>query len=494
MKDAFSPLTDAIESHAAPVYPLATHLTPTHPYSWLGDDPTFRDWVSCQECSILHIHGSPNISQAAEYGFRKAISASEACQPNDHINLYFRFNKHDKRRDRVGTLAITFLAQILGRYRAPLSPHSSKFEPPLFSQSLTDQDAFFLLNSVRTDLGAETRMTWIVDGLDECEPTCSQWFLSQLLGIASHSDMYFKILITTVNDKSIRDTLAGAKCLEINTKGHGQLASLLDDDAPAAGLCMGLLLDRPELEPYSAKIQALFQICDLDVDLARLIRDWFLVAKWTTKDSLENIVETLSPASPGELMKRILQMVPQSARPWGRTVILWVLYSARPLSLGELASVLSSGIDSTEHLDLPSAIRATFGPLFATENNEIQFSRSWMRELFSSIGDVAEWYTQPTMEQGHREIAVACIRYLRLPTITKLISTACRSPHHVAMLLDSRSDITSYAIQYWPSHYRQGYTMKNGLSPPRGHQQSPPRSKGIATAAFGSLVLLPATS
>ncbi|KAI0099324.1 ankyrin repeat-containing domain protein [Nemania sp. FL0031] len=466
INDAFSPLIDTIESHAAPVYPLETHFSPTHAYRWLEDDPTFQDWVSCRQCSILHIHGSPNITQAAEYGFHKTLSASEACQPNDHINLYFRFNKHDRRRDCPGTLAITFLAQILGRYRAPSSPQSPKFEPPLFSQCLTDQDAFFLLNSVRTDLGVEARMTWIVDGLDECDPAGSQWFLSQLLEIASHSDVYFKILITTVNDKLIRDTLAGAKCLEINTKGRGQLASPLDDNAPVANLCTRLLLDRPEFEPYSSKLRDIFQACGPDVDFARVMQDWFLVAKWTTKGSLEKALEKLSPDSPGELIKGVLQMVPHSARPWGRMVILWVLYSARPLNLGELASALSSGIDSTEYLDLMSAIRSAFGPLFATENNEIRFSRPWVREFFSSTEDVAEWYTQPTEEQGHGEIAIACIRYLSLPAISKLISVACRSPQHATILLDSRSDITSYAIQYWPSHYRRGYTTRNELLPP----------------------------
>ncbi|KAI1124132.1 ankyrin repeat-containing domain protein [Nemania abortiva] len=465
MDDAFSPLIDIIESHAAPVYPLATHSSPTHLYSWLDDDPTFQDWIGRRACSILHIHGSPDISQAAEYCFHKTLSISDVRQPNDHINLYFKFSQHDERRNCVAALATTFLAQILGRHRTPSSPHP-KFEPPLFSHCLTEQDAFFLLNSVRTDLGVKARMTWIIDGLDECDPSCSQWFLSELSEITTCSDMYFKILITTVNNKPICDILASAKCLEINMGGRGRPVSLPNNDTSAAGLYMELLLERPEFESHSLKIQELFRACGPDVDLSRLIRDWLLVAYWTTKVSLGKELDMLSSPSPRDLFKRILEMVPQSARPWGRMVILWVLHSTRPLSLGELASALSLSLDSIETLDLTSAIRVTFGPLFVLENNEVQFSRPWVREFFLYTDDTAEWYTHSPQEQGHREIAAACIRYLSLPVIIERISAACRLPQNSAILLDSRSDITSYAIQYWPSHYRQGYKIGDESSPP----------------------------
>ncbi|KAI1747319.1 ankyrin repeat-containing domain protein [Xylaria castorea] len=461
--DAFSPLIDIIETQAAPVYPLTTLFGTPHPYSWLDNDQTFRDWMNCRGCSILHIHGSPNSSQAAEYGFHKTLSISHSRRSKNNIHLYFRFDQDDKRRNSLSAMATTFLAQILGRYRTPSLLHGPAFEPPLFSQSLTEEDAFFLLISVKTDLGEESMMTWIIDGLDECDPISSQRFLSQLLDIASRSDMYFKVLITTANDKRISDALTSAKCLAINLRSHERLVNL-GDDILADTLCLGLLSEYPEFQPYSSGIRELFRACESDIDFPRLMQKWLLMGRWTTRGSIEEELQILSPPSPTRLFERILQMVSQSARVWGRKLILWVLYSTRPLGPQELASVLSSGPGAVEFIDLVLEIRSVFGPLFVTANDEVQFSSPLVRKFFSSMENVADWY-KITNEEGHREIANICIQYLNLPQILERVSEACHPPKNSTILLDNRHDVASYAIQNWPTHYRQGY-VAGSISPP----------------------------
>ncbi|KAI0549769.1 ankyrin repeat-containing domain protein [Xylaria curta] len=460
--DAFSPLIDILETQAAPVYPLTTLFDVAHPYSWLDNDRTFQNWMSSQGCSILHIHGSPDSSQAAEYGFHKLISTPYSCRPKNNVCLYFKFSRDDKRRNRVSALATTFLAQILGRFRTPSSLQGPTFEPPLFRQSLTEKDAFFLLNSVRTDLGEESRMTWIIDGLDECDPTSSQWLLSQLLDIANHSDMYFKVLITTVNYKHISGTLVSNKYLTINLRSHEQRINP-SDDTPIDALCLGLLTEYPDFHLYSSGIMELLRSCDSDADFPHLMQKWLLMGRWKMRGSIEEELTILSPPSPSKLLERILEMVPQSAHIWGRKLIMWVLHSMRPLGPQELASILSLSPGAVEYLDLVLEIQSVFGPFFVTENDEVQFSGPLVREFFSSNENAAGWYLS-TNEEAHREIAITCVQYLNLPRILKRVSGACRTPKDSIVLLDNRHDIASYAIQYWPTHYRRGYIA--GSRPP----------------------------
>jgi ankyrin repeat protein len=474
LDDAFSPLIDTIESQAAPVYPLKTHFRDKHPFSWLDGDNTFQDWLGRRGSSIMHIHGNSSASQAAEYGFQKFFSTQEI--PGKEIVLYFKFDQHDARRNSVAAMSVTFLAQILGRFRTPPGQYIPTFEPPLFNQCLTSQDAFLLLNSVRIDMASRARTTWILDGLDQCDPTSSHWFLSQLLDIAASSEIYFKVLITTFDDKRIRDTLA--KYSEIDLKGNSQVVDAIDSNTAVTNdLYLELLFERPEFQHCQPELEKLLSSCGSDMDLFRIIRDWLLMTRWTTtKRSMKKELEMLSPPSPRKLFERILETVPQPRRPWARKVILWVLRSVRPLSPQELASVLSLDEDQKEpdfnavlHLDIMSELRYEFGPLFVMENNEIRFNHPSARGFFASGDtspeDAALWYTLSTPEVDHREIARTCVRYLSLPEALRQILVACCDPRDSGILLDHGCDFQSYAIQYWPYHYHLGY-MTNYQTPP----------------------------
>lgn len=396
------------------------------------------------------------MSQAAEYGFHKTLSIQCTRRSNNNIHLYFKFNRYDKRRYHVSALATTFLAQILSRFRAPTSSYGRTFEPPLCSQSLTGEDAFFLLRSIKADLGTEARMTWVVDGLDECDPTSSQWLLSQFLDMASRSEVYFKLLITTAENLRIHETLANVKFSSIDLRSFSQPI------APNAGaladtLCQELLSECPEFQPFSAEVRKIFQACEPDNDFPRLMQNWLLMGNWTTSGSIEKELQILSPPSQTRFFQRILETVPAPARVWGRTVIIWALYSLRPLRPQELASVLSLRPGTVACINIVSEIYGVFGPLFVTVNDEIHFSSPLVRKFLSSTENATRWYTSSSAD-GHREIATTCIRYLGLPEIQKRVSEASHVTENSILLPGCGRDVASYAIQFWPTHYTLGCT------------------------------------
>ncbi|KAH6845405.1 ankyrin repeat-containing domain protein [Chaetomium sp. MPI-CAGE-AT-0009] len=465
--DGFSPLIDSIESQAAPVYPPRTHFSTMHPFSWLDKNAAFQNWLNCYGCSILHVYGSPSVSQAGEYAFHKCSSIMHPVDGGKEVTLYFQFHQHDARRNSVAAMTATFLTQILGRFRVPPLA-SATYEPPLFSQSLTGEDIFFLLNSIRIQSGPRIYMTWILDGLDNCDPTSSHWLLSQLLDIASSSEMYFKVLITTLDNKRIRETLADAKCLEISLKSSGQGVEDPGDNAALADiLYLELLQERPEFESCSTKIQNLLAACEPDVHFARIMRDWLVATRCATKGAMEEELKILSPPSPERLFARVLDAVPQTMRPWARKFILWISHALRPLSPQEFVSALSADSSPLDPPDITSWIRETLGPLFVVEAGELRFSQPSVRSFIESADLATHWYALPPQGEAHREITRACIRHLRLPETLERISEACRAPSRDSrILLASGHDFTSYAIQYWPNHHRLGYMTDDKVSMP----------------------------
>ena len=453
-----------LESQATSVYPLKTHFHDGHTFKWLDKQIAFSKWVDRHQSNLIHIHGTSMVSEAAEYAFHKLSADPES--PGEEVILYFKFDRHDQRRNSIRAMAITFLAQILGRFRNSPSTFITELESPLFGQTLTEKDAFFLLNSVRIELVSKTRVSWILDGLDECDPVSSQWFLSEILGILERSEMYLKVLVTTVDDKRIRDTLA--KHPQIDMKNHigDQLEHPIAPRTFAHQLYLELLAQRPEIQPCYAEIENLFRGCWTDRELSGMIFEWLLATRDSiTKRFVKKVVAALSPPSPQKTLGWMLGSVSEEDRPWIRKLMLWVLHSAKPLNPDELTSALFLSSDASDNelddwmpLDFMPEISRSFKWLFVIENNEVRFKHpATAKYLTTDTADEkrkAPWYEFATPGAGHQEITQTCVKFLRNTAIMNGIKTACGAPRDSRLVLDRVEDFQSYAIQFWPYHFK----------------------------------------
>jgi ankyrin repeat protein len=467
LHDGISPFIEVIESQASPVYPLKTTLGPGHKFGWLGQNEVFQKWRNHRGTYFLHIHGSLGISEAAEYAFQEL----EAGRDKTGFNtiLYFKFDRHDIRRNSIGAMANTFLSQIFGQCRESPASLIGDFEPPDFRQCWTDKDAFFFLNKIRIDLGNTGQVKWIFDGLDQCDES-SYWFLSEILGIAARSEQSFKVLITSFDDKYIREALSEFPAIDLRDHVKTIDPAGGNPSGPDFALMSEVLQDRPQFCHIESEIRDLVNSCGDDDQLRRLLLEWLRVTRSVpTKRAMEQEIRMLSPPSPKKVFERILETVTEDRRPWARKVIMWALRSIRPLTPQELEIALTldealgeSTLESITHLDIMWEINECFGPLFVMENGEVQLGHPSAREVFSPenapVEDDRPWYVLDAPEESHRKAVEICLRYLALPGVQDQMVAACKASPNTQPILEGQSDLLSYAIQFWPQHYQLGYS------------------------------------
>jgi ankyrin repeat protein len=472
-RDGISPFIHVFESQAVPVYQLKPLQDLTHRFDWLGEDKTFKDWQAHQQTHFLHIHGSPNISEAAEYAFGVLDEARVLDTRDDMIFnkiMYFKFDRHDIRRNSVGAMANTFLSQILSRFRTTPSSLIKDFEPPDFSDCWTDKDAFIFLDKIRRCLGYRGQVNWILDGLDQCDES-GHWLLSEILGVAARSEQLFKVIITSVDDKYICDALS--EFPEIDLRKH-RTVQPTGETHPGSefALWAEVLQDRPKLGLMESKIRELLHSCGDDDQLRRLLLEWLRGSRFASGRAVEKEIQFLTPPSPKKLIQRLLESVKEDRRPWARKLIMWVMHAVRPLTPAELEIALvvneasdESTVDLNASLDIMEEIKDCFGPLFVVENGEVHLGHPATREIFSpentASDDHRPWYVLHDPREGHREIVTVCLYYLTLPGVQNRMVIACKASPNTQPILEGKSDILSYAIQFWPQHYRLGYVTSS---------------------------------
>ncbi|KAK4665339.1 hypothetical protein QC763_401040 [Podospora pseudopauciseta] len=438
-----------------PIMSVKTADSDHVPFSWLDDSPVFKEWMNHEGCKIMHIHGSSNVSVAASYAYQQARIHASTGGFTSGLTLYFRFDRHDCQRNTIKSMANLFLAQTIARFGTlPASAQFPSFEPPLFDKALTEKDVFFLLNSFRLDCNRPARTTWVLDRLDECEPASCNWFLNQLASIAARCELYFKVLITTASPKHVQTQLAAAGCesLSLDIASSQVGPGIKIPPVPASHHC-------PALEPYAPQLSDLLGACQPDQDLFRMVVDWLNLkaSRWNTRAEMAEVVTALSPPSPRVLLGAVMQAVPTFLRPVARDILCWVRNAVRPLTPLELASALEFQGADLGCLNIELYIAKIFGPLLTTRHGEVHFTQPWVRELLSTLEKTTQWYAAASTADDHKEIAKACLRFLRLPETIKALSQRCGGARASGVLLTSRHDIVSYAVTFWPTHYRLGY-------------------------------------
>lgn len=461
--DRLSSFIETIESQAAPTYPLTTSPEKVQQFAWLNEDETFKSWHEARGVNFLHIHGSLDISDAAQYVFQKVVKDNASYYFRSF--LYFKFDSHDARRNSMGAMANTFLSQILGAIRASPATLLNDLEPPDFADCWTDKDAFFFLDKIRRDLGNVAKVHWILDGLDQCDES-RHWLLSELSRIAEGSESHFKILVTSTDGSRIREELAQFAAIDLAQ--HIPATSSIEQ-ARQEFLSV-LFQKRPQFYHVQSKITSLLDSCGFDNSVYNLLLEWLIVAPCaSTRAALEQELESLMPLSPTRIFEKALNSVPKERRQWAHKVLTWVTRSARPLSPEELASsltlnALDSETGSSLHQDLMWDVEHCFGPLIILDNGAVQLRHPAVRDLLTTENGTQNedrpWYVLDSPAQDHRNIADACVRYLSITSVQEEILAVCKASSDTQPIFESPSDILSYAIQYWTYHYQQGYSTE----------------------------------
>ncbi|KAF4435613.1 ankyrin 1 [Fusarium acutatum] len=457
--DELSRVMGAIIHKAPPIYPFKFNTT--RGFGWIAEHDTMVKWLKSWGLGLLHIHGTSAVSNVAQHVYEGIVDRGKSS--TFRAILYFKFDRHDIRRNSIGAMANSFLLQILSQIRESPNDKMPDIEPPDFSDCWTDKDAFFFLEKLMKDITTQGEIHWIIDRLDQCDDS-SGLFLSMVSDMAKNSEQHFKILVTTGDDSQIREALSEFPSIDL--KEHPPTAEVME--SIVLEFMTELCHVRPQYRHVEQEIRQLLNSCGDDDLLRRSLLEWLLVVPCaSTKPALKQEIISLIPLSPAKIFERCLDAVPESSRPWAQKVLVWMSLSFRPLAPEELGSALS--LDASKDLvpeqetygDLMWDIETCLGPMITLENGQVQFRHPAARDFLTTSSDASDrnrpWYARNSSEKGHQEITGACVGYLTLPSTQDKILAACRTCPVDQRIFENPLDITSYAVEFWPLHYQRGY-------------------------------------
>jgi len=167
------------------------------------------------------------------------------------------------------------------------------------------------------------------------------------------------------------------------------------------------------------------------------------------------------------LVAQVLANVPSNRHTWARKVLLWTLFTHRPLTIWELGITLALEVDtlSTGTMDFDFIVvfddviadlnEFLFG-IFVITHNEIHFRHVDIRPQLLAVLGAQEhlWYN--VKATAHQEITDICLLYLSLQQKRSSASACFSSSIHqfeASVTTVASSSLHLYAINYWPSHF-----------------------------------------
>ncbi|KAG0632831.1 ankyrin repeat-containing domain protein [Tuber brumale] len=299
------------------------------------------------------------------------------------------------------------------------------------------------MGMLRTAIASIPRVFICIDALDECLPKHLPELLGSLRGIVRESPGT-RIFLTGrphVRD-DIRRYFATAVVISISPNtddirnylelrlGRDEMSEAMNDDLRAD-------IIRVVLE----KISDIFLLVSLNID--SILGEVTISQR---RKKLEKMTQGngLSDAYMATLNRLRAQKGNKSAL--GLRVLMWVLYSERPLQANELCHALGVEVGSTD-LDVENvpALRTLLSSCLGLVT--VEASSSTVRLVHFTLQEYLS--SDPTLfHSPHATIAEVCLTYLNFDCIRDLSPTVFSAPSMVPLL--------EYASCYWGNHMRRG--------------------------------------
>lgn len=447
--------------------------------------PPFLDWISKHQNKlrafnnslgprVLYIHGVADpartamLSQYWHLFDEEPLSWIQELYGGD--TFYFEFDNLDSRRNTIRSMLITYLNEMSWRsWSMPGGADGVRwlFENLEYFGGWSLPDLFKLFQEVRRN-SAMYQMGIRLACFDSCAEEERTWFLKAVLDQHSHSDVNYRLIITTSNpDSFLNDLIPESRVLSlkdcpaevcgfaIDEKGiHGSgLAAALED----------VLRQRPVLNSLKQTLEALIDECKHTPHLGYRILDWLSrFGRGTPTASISATIEKLRPVTPENVISVVIGSLPLEKRKWAVLVYRWVRYAMEPLTIEALSHALAASTSSDDEslLDidceqLSDNLQKEFSGIIVANGRDIKF----VHESFydAAIAGVEECQDeQPSFVHG--AIAASCLKYLMHGEVQtqyrKLAVDNYGGDHLKRPLFLPRENLLEYAVEYWPEHYR----------------------------------------
>ena len=362
----------------------------------------------------------------------------------------------------LNTLLIQILSQSPDLYNAVRLP----LHEMAGNSSWTQTDWLLLFRNILLNC-EHGGLVCVLDSMSECENSCLA-ILEYICILARQTERRFKFVVTSNTNCNLQPVLSNWPTINLDDHQedpHNISRTIVSDVDHGV---LELVQHQPNFYGFKKRITEKLLECGQDRHWRRLVLNQLRFSKGPlTTFATERQLDILPPTTSEQIFVRILANIPLERRGWARNVLIWTLYSFQPLFARELSAALALQDDSLSRetrdidilvsQDVAGELEEVFKGIFIVKHNEVQFSHPEARNFLQNAnsGQNSAWYD--VKEIAHQHITEACLLYLSLLQVQK--SIVARYTHPPADLLEQtayipRYSLCSYAIKYWPRHYK----------------------------------------
>ncbi|KAF8850333.1 hypothetical protein BDZ45DRAFT_679851 [Acephala macrosclerotiorum] len=390
--------------------------------SWLLDSNEFKKWSTTRN-SFLWLNGNAGVGKSILCS--TVIDHIQQCtaQETNTAVVYWYFSFTDKEKQNLSSVLCSFIADICSNRRDTPEELIEAYRRCNFGHQKPDFEALkYMLKSV---VDGFENIYLIVDALDECQKAENQReiFLG-LLGeiVASWQLQSLHLLVTSRRELDIQESFSSFPDLPCT------FANLSVEGRRVERDIMKFLEHRLQHQTFRAwkpslkesvkqdlakKADGMFRLVALQLDALSRIR---------TEGKIRNAMEVL-PRSLEAFYDRMLQEIEDlDDQEYTRRAFLWIAYSARPVTLVEVAEAIvvspqypqKPSIQEARFLDCQDLLRIIPSGLVSVVGTIIQFAHFSVKEYLISPQKSAQRLQKYEMTHlaANHEISAVCIAYL----------------------------------------------------------------------------------
>ncbi|RGP76548.1 hypothetical protein FLONG3_5209 [Fusarium longipes] len=455
---------------ASPIYPLRSEIKPNP----LAHSSLYQSWLECPSPQILYIHGSHVARDIAEAIFYDLEHQATKVKRRANV-LYFSFDRWDVRADSIRDMLATFLAQICNHHPR-LGPAINRLWSQIDDErGWTETDLIQFFEMFR--ISAEVEQTMIViNYFDECTKGSRKRFIDHISRKHYNDETPWKIVVTSHEPGTLTEELSGPFSVEVDIT-CAELEIAVKDSFESD--IQQLLQSRGDLGFQEEGIRDQLHFTKkLNPTVRHIIFEQLRIRKeWPYEISTNDVFGSLELGEEvnkdNRDMASVLSLVLRGCSDQRSldSILPWLLYAVRPLTIWELATVASfSNSKENDNLSpspmavekLVKLVEHDFVGILEVDHNEVKFKHPCLHEIMVNTdasaqageGEIHLWKKPKGV--AHRLIQSMCLDYLSRDAVREYVKKTFAIPDTTAFEtppFPDRTNLTSYAIQAWAHHY-----------------------------------------
>ncbi|KAF4465431.1 ankyrin repeat [Fusarium albosuccineum] len=452
--------------------------------NWVISQPVFKRFQNGLGPQVLHIQDAEGDSGRtamhsqhlyAQYEGDCMVRAANEDRPTEVTAFYFEFQNSDSRYNNIRSMIIAFINEMTWRYgQKPENVQTIRrvFESMEYYRSWSLPHLFRLFMEVR-QCAVVRDFILFLGCFDNCLEEERRWFLSQVLEEQSHSELRYRLVITTSGpDSFLKSSIPDTQVLPlwncpVSLKGYA-----VDEEGVCAdGLRWALqdvFVERPTLRALEGDLMELIRGCQQTPHLGWRILDWLKRSgRGASIADISATIEKLHPVTSENVLRVFLGNLSLERRKWALLVYHWVKYAMEPLTMEALSHALATSAVShspslldLDYEQLVLDLQRVFSGIIVVDGCDVKFSHeSFYHTATPSLDGCDE---QPAAVHGL--ISETCLKFLAQDEMQqryyKLSVENYGGDTLKTPLVLPRDDLLEYAVRFWAEHYRLAGTHR----------------------------------